>query len=342
MKAALAPRIELTGRTALETVIPLATPYVVFVDPASACNFACNFCPTGHRDLITETGRYQGLMKYDLFVKLVDDLVDFEKPIRVLRLYKDGEPLLNKHLPSMVRYAKRSGRVERVDTTTNGSLLTPGRVGPLLDAGIDRINVSVDGMDEDTYARVTGVRMKVADLAANVRWLYDNSRGRCDVVVKTIGDILTADQRKEFYDLFGDICDRIFVENFAPCWPQFDIETHTGVTIERGIYQQPVGETDVCPYIFYGMSVNADGLVSSCFLDWGRKLIIGDVRTQTMRDIWNSEQMNALRLMHLEGRRHEHPVCGGCGQLSHCLPDNVDAHREVLLERFREHAGASV
>ena len=84
------------------------------------------------------------------------------------------------------------------------------------------------------------------------------------------------------------------------------------------------------------MSVNADGLVSSCFLDWGRKLIIGDVRTTPLSQIWNSDAMNALRLQHLEGRRCENKVCGSCGQLTHCLPDNIDNHREMLLERFRE------
>jgi len=82
--------------------------------------------------------------------------------------------------------------------------------------------------------------------------------------------------------------------------------------------------------------VNADGLVSSCFLDWGRKLVIGDVRQQSMQEIWNSERMNALRLQHLEGRRRENGVCGNCGQLSHCLPDNIDAHRMTLLTRFRQ------
>src|SRR5665811_2426801 len=106
-----------------------------------------------------------------------------------------------------------------------------------------------------------------------------------------------------------DSCDRIFVENFAPCWPEFDIEEHTGVKISKGIYQQDIGDTDTCPYIFYGYSVNADGLVNSCFLDWGRKLVIGDVRRQSMKEIWNSERMNALRLQHLEGRRRQNGVC---------------------------------
>ena len=41
----------------------------------------------------------------------------------------------------------------------------------------------------------------------------------------------------------------------------------------------------------------------------------------------------SLRLKHLEGRRRENGVCGNCGQLSHCLPDSIDAHRPALLKK---------
>ncbi len=334
MKARLEPRINLEGRTPLETVIPLATPFIVFVDPASSCNFKCTFCPTGHRDMIAETGRFQGAMKLDLFRKIVDDLGGFDKPIKVLRLYKDGEPFLNKKLADMVAYARKSGQVDYIDTTTNGTFLTPERLGPVLEAGIDKINISVDGMTEADYLRFTGFKFDFAKFIGNVKWLYAN-RGNCEIVVKIPSELITEAQRQQFFDTFGDHCDRIFVENFAPCWPEFDIEAHTGVKISKGIYQQEIGDTDTCPYIFYGYSVNADGLVSSCFLDWGRKLIIGDVRKQSMKEIWNSAAMNALRLQHLEGRRRQNGVCGNCGQLSHCLPDNIDAHRLTLLARFK-------
>jgi len=334
VKARLQPRINLEGRTPLETVIPLATPFIVFVDPASSCNFQCTFCPTGHRDLIAETGRFQGAMKYELFQKIVDDLGAFDKPIKVLRLYKDGEPLLNKRFADMVAYAKRSGHVDYIDTTTNGTLITPERMGPVLAAGIDKINISVDGMSEETYRRFTGFKFDFKKFIEHVRWLYAN-KGNCEIAIKIPGELITEAERQEFFDTFGDHCDRIFVENFAPCWPEFDTEKHTGIKISKGIYQQDVGDTDTCPYIFYGYSVNADGLVSSCFLDWGRKLIIGDVRAQSMKEIWNSPRMNALRLQHLEGRRRQNGVCGNCGQLSHCLPDSIDAHRLTLLARFK-------
>nr|WP_295444595.1 radical SAM protein [uncultured Thiodictyon sp.] len=313
----------------------------MFVDPSSACNFSCPFCPTGHRDMIEETARFQGVMKLPLFQKIVDDLQEFDRPIKVLRLYKDGEPFLNKNLDKMIAYAKQSGKVEYIDTTTNASLMTPERLGPILDAGLDKINISVDGMTHQQYQKFTGFDFDFEKFVANVKWLYAH-KGNCEIVLKIPGELITEAQREEFYETFGDHCDRIFIENFAPCWPQFDVEAHTGFKITTGIYQQPVTPTDTCPYIFYSMSVNADGLVSACFLDWGRKLLMGDVRRQSLKSIWHSEQLNAHRLMHLEGKRSQHPVCRSCGQLSHCLPDNLDAYRDHLRPRFLEYVAGNI
>lgn len=335
MKAALKPRINLEGRTPLETVIPLATPFIVFMDPASSCNFTCTFCPTGHRELIKDTGRFNGAMKYEVFTKAIDDLAEFGKPIKVLRMYKDGEPFLNKRLADMIRYAKQSGYVDYIDTTTNGTFLTPERLAPVIEAGLDKINISVDGMTKETYQRFTGFNFDFDKFVEGVKWL-DANKGNMEVTIKIPGELILEDERQKFFDTFGDYCDRIFIENFAPCWPEFNVEERSGIKIgEKGIYQQDLKPTDTCPYIFYAMSVNADGLVSSCFLDWGRKLIIGDVREESLKQIWNSDKMNSLRLQHLEGRRCENKVCGSCGQLTHCLPDSIDDHRDMLLEKFR-------
>ena len=335
MKAQVKPRINLEGRTPLQEVIPLATPFIIFVDPASACNFSCPFCPTGHSDLIKDTGRYQGVLKLDVYKKIIDDLQAFDQPIKVLRLYKDGEPFLNKNLAEMIRSAKASGRVQYVDTTTNGSLLTPQRMAEVLEAGLDKINISVDGMNNAQYREFTGFDFDFDQFVENVRWLYQN-KGDCEVLIKIPGELLQEGQREEFLQTFGDHCDRIFIENFAPCWPEFDVEEHTGFKITEGIYQQPIKPTDTCPYIFYAMSVNSDGQVSSCFLDWGRKLLIGDARKQSLQEIWTGDAMNALRLQHLQGQRGNNPVCSQCGQLSHCLPDNIDPWREELLARFQD------
>jgi len=333
VKAKIKPRINLEDRTPLQEVIPLSTPFVLFVDPANTCNFKCSFCPTGDRDLIKSTGRWQGRLDFEVYKKVIDDLGEFDRPIKVLRLYKEGEPLLHTRFADMVRYAKQSGHVDYVDTTTNGYLLTPDRVGPILDAGIDRINISVDGMSSAQYWQFTQTRVNFDSFVDNIRQLYER-KGDCEICIKIPGDILSEADRQRFFDTFGDIADRVFIENFAPCWPTFDVEERTGIQITEGIYGNAIQEVKVCPYIFYSMAVNSDGSVSLCFLDWARKLDIGDVRVESLKSIWNGEAMHRHRVAHLQGRRMEDPTCAACGQLTHCLPDNVDAWAPMLLERI--------
>lgn len=333
MKAEIKPRINLENRTRLEEVIPLSTPMILFVDPASVCTFKCKFCPTGNPQLIRSTRRWQGRMDFDLYKKIIDDLDAFDKPLKVLRLYKEGEPLLNKHFAEMVRYAKASGTVEYVDTTTNGSLLEPEMTRTILESGVDRINISVDGMSDQQFLEFTGATVDFDKFVENIRYLYE-IKGECEICIKIAGDFLSEEDKARFFDIFGDCADRVFIENVAPCWPEFDVEDHLGVHITKGIYDQPIGDVRTCPYIFYSMSVNSDGSVSLCFLDWAHKLLIGDVRTQSLKEIWEGGTLFQHQIDQLRGQRMEHPVCGRCGQLSHCLPDNIDPYVETLAERL--------
>lgn len=333
MKAEIKPRINQENRTRLETVIPLSTPMVLFVDPSSACNFKCSFCPNGDVDLIRTTGRWQGPMSMDVYRKVIDDLKEFDEPLKVLRLYKEGEPFLNKNFADMILYAKKAGIAQSIDTTTNGFLLEPERIKPVLDAGIDRINISVDGLSDEQFLEFTGVKVNFDKFVDNIRKMYD-MKGSCEICIKIAGDFLSEEDKNKFYNVFGNYADRIFIENVAPCWPEFDVENRLGVEMDRGIYDQPLSEVNVCPYIFYSMSVNSDGSVSLCFLDWARKLMIGDVRNQSVKDIWNGKEIFLHQHQHLLGNRKENPICAACGQLSHCLPDNIDPYAHILRDKL--------
>jgi MoaA/NifB/PqqE/SkfB family radical SAM enzyme len=333
MKAEIKPRINLDNRTSLQEVIPLGTPMVLFVDPSSACNFKCKFCPTGDALLMKKTGRWQGQMGFALYKKIIDDLKEFDQPLKVLRLYKEGEPFLNKRLADMVRYAKESGAVQSIDTTTNGFLLDIDKIKPVLDAGLDRINISVNGMSDADFQEFTKVKVNFRKYLENVKKLY-KIKGSCCICVKIAGDFLSDADKQRFYDSFGEYADRIFIENVAPCWPEFDVQERLGVTIDKGIYNQEITTVNTCPYIFYSMSVNSDGSVSLCFLDWARKLLIGDVRTHSVKEVWEGSQLFQHRVLQLSGKRNENEVCGQCCQLSHGLPDNIDPYAGELLERL--------
>jgi len=334
MKAKIKPRIDLENRTKLEAVIPLSVPFIINVDPADSCNFKCKFCPSGDRALMKNVGRPFKTMDFELYKKIIDDICEFEKPIKVLRLYKDGEPLLNPRFAEMVKYAKEKKCSERIDTTTNASLLNPKRNLEIIEAGLDQINISIEGVNEKQYSDFSNYKIDFNKLVENIRHLYEN-RKNCEIIIKICGDTISEDDKKKFYEIFGDIADGVYIEHIMSCWPEFELK---GVEVnqEFGIYGQEIKEMIVCPYVFYSFSINSNGTASACFLDWSRKLIIGDVKTESVKEIWQGERLLNMQKMFLRKQRKSHSVCGNCGQMSHGLPDNIDDYAEELLDKLNK------
>jgi MoaA/NifB/PqqE/SkfB family radical SAM enzyme len=332
VKARYEPRIDLENRTKLEQVIPLSTPFIVFADPSDACNFKCGFCPTSDRTLMRSVERPWKQMQFETFKKIADDLTQFPNKVKVLRLYKDGEPLLNRRLVDMIKYAKEVGAAERIDTTTNASLLTKEKGVALVEAGLDRINISIYGVNSEQYQTFSGVKIDFQKVLTNVRNFYE-IRGNCEMLVKISGDTLSEEEKLQFLEYFGDYTDKIHIEHVMSCWPEFEVKG-VAVNQEKGIYGQDIEEADACSYPFYSISINSDGAVSVCFLDWSHKMIVGDVLKQSVQSIWEGKEMRAYRKMFLQGDRKKHNVCGGCGQMSHGMPDNIDPYKEALMEKL--------
>ena len=337
MKAQVKSKLNLEQRTALQDVIPLETPFLLYVDPSSACNFRCQFCPTGHIDLIKASGYRRRVMDLQLFEKLLRDLAAFPQVLRVMRLNKIGEPLLNKNLPTMIRLAKDSGRVGHIDFATNASVFSQELLMRMVEAGLDRLNISLEGMNNEQYAEHAKVVFDFDKLVDDIRWLYPR-RGNCEVTIKIPGNYLSAEDRIKFFDTFGDYCDRIFIEQLSPIWPEFDLERRAGVAASNseGQYRETFEDKDVCTYIFYAMAINADGTVSACCPDWDQKLVVGDLHYETLRDIWHSPAMTELRRLHLQGKRRENSVCRDCGHVKYAQVDNIDAYREQLLAKLED------
>lgn len=149
------------------------------VEASSLCNVRCRFCS---RDQLPAAG----LMRIETFADFLvsaglrsSDLVGF------IGL---GEPLLNPQLPQMVHLAKVQSPGSFVWVTTNGQALNQRRCEALLDAGLDQIDVSVNGVDAESYeALVPGARFE--RVLANVRRaaaLAHARGGRCRVQVNFI------------------------------------------------------------------------------------------------------------------------------------------------------------
>jgi radical SAM protein with 4Fe4S-binding SPASM domain len=90
--------------------------------------------------------REKGYMDLVMFQKLVDQL---SPTLLYLNLYFQGEPYLHPRFLKMVQYAKSKNIY--VATSTNGHFLTPENVRSTLESGLDKLIISLDGTDAETY-----------------------------------------------------------------------------------------------------------------------------------------------------------------------------------------------
>ncbi|MDD2958145.1 MAG: radical SAM/SPASM domain-containing protein [Lachnospiraceae bacterium] len=337
MSAKLKPRIDLHDREELKDALPLRTPYVVYIDPCDTCNFHCKFCPSGDGALLKKTtGRGHGPMDFGLYKVLIDGMGDFKDKIKVIRLYKDGEPLLNPHFPEMVRYAKESGFCERVDTTTNASLLTPELSLQIIDAGLDRINISIEGVNAAQYQDFSRYNIDYDTFVKNITFFYEH-RKQCEMNIKINGDILTEAQEQQFYATFGNITDGISVEHIIDYWPKFKQDKVT-VNEAVGLLGNEIKEVCVCPYVFYEMAINSDGSYSLCRFDWNHSMLLGrelDVFSSPRR-VWDSTLLWEFQNMFLRGERtsRAYLLCAKCGLLKQGSPEDIDEFSQLLLDRM--------
>lgn len=337
MQARYIPRIDLRDPLELKEALPLRTPYVIHIDPCDTCNFHCKFCPSGNLELMKKTnGRGHGPIDFNTYCGIIDSLKEFPDPVRVIRLYKEGEPLLHPRFAELVSYAKASPKVQRVDTTTNASLLTKDRSLAIIEAGLNRINISVEGINAEQYREFSGHKMRYEEFVDNIAFFYDNKK-QCEMNIKINGDILTADQEEEFYRTFGNITDGISVERTIDYWPKYKemkVDYDESVTLLGGTSR----EVQICPYVFYEMCINSDGSYSLCRFDWNHAMMMAPhvSAPATPKKIWDSIVLWQFQQQFLRKERLQMTVlsCPKCGILKQGVPEDLDQFADEILENM--------
>lgn len=327
-----------SNRHRLQDVLPLDTPYSIDIDPCNLCNFKCKFCAMQSS---TEPLNFKKqMMDLSLFKRIIDDISEFPNKLKILHIANYGEPLLHPDFPEMVRYAKEKSVSELVATVTNGSKLNPELNRALIDAGLDRVRISVEAIDETGYLDIAGAKIDFEGFVSNIRDLHEQSLragGSCEIYIKTVdAAVETPEKQERFYQLFEGICDRIFIDHVTPIWAGWE-EINQRFNIKKvGSHNQQWQDITVCPYPFYSLCVTPDGIVSVCCADWKRQLAIGDLTRQSIVDVWNSPGLRNFWISMLSGHKNQYPVCESCQYPMCDCNDNIDAYAGQLLEKFQE------
>lgn len=317
-------------RIPLYKQVPLKIPFSIGLAVSDFCNFRCVYCKHSQ-----PASGNEKMLSWDEFVHIGEEIKQLYsrggQKAKVVSICGTGEPLTNKLLPEMIKYCKDHDLADRIELTTNGSLLTHELSQRLIEAGLTRLLVSVQGINAEEYRKVCGYDIDYEHFVDELRYFYANKKD-CSLYIKTVDIALKDGEQDKFYDLFSPIADVVNIESVIDV---FDGVDYSNLVVDKNIsrYGYKCKVQKVCTDIFMRMLIETNGLVGACGCHYP-PLYIGNIQKQHLSDIWNGEVHKKYMKMHLSGRRNEIPLCADCDTFfkSGHPADNLDEHADEILK----------
>ncbi len=287
-------------------------PWAISIEPTTSCNLRCPECPSGLRQFTRPTGS----LDLDTFRSIIDPL---SRHLIYLTLYFQGEPLLNRHFPEMVRYAKKQRLF--VSTSTNANLLDDETARKIVESGLDHLIVSMDGTDQETYAlyRKGGELNKVLEgIRSVISW--KKRLGKHYPIIELQFLVLGTNEHQ-----IGEIrriAKELKVDKLSLKSAQL-YETRNNpflTTLKRYARYQDSGSgfaeiqsrlPDRCHRMWHAPVVTWDGKVLPCCFDKDASRLLGSLDNSGLADIWHQEPAVNFRKTLFKNRKTL-DICRNC------------------------------
>ena len=276
----------------LRSILPLDFPLSLNIEVTNACNLRCIMCPR------EKSSKEVGYMDFELFKKIIDECK--QRRVRKIFFHKDGESLLHPKLPEFIRYARNVNAAEMLSLTTNGTLLNQELADKLIEAGLDEVCISIDAVNPDTYTKIKG-RPMYEIVERNCTNLVRSNKRFPRFSVKFIRMRENQNEEQEFYAKWAHIAQVISTHYWD--WG--------GSVEDKSVNGLETSELP-CESLWRTLTVNWDGRVSICCMDWDCKAIVGNAREKTLYEIWHGPELRKIRRIHLDSKGHTLPVCANC------------------------------
>jgi len=118
------------------------------VSVTDRCNYRCIYCkPEEQFEFIP----HEEILRYEEIVEIIEEAVNLG--VTKVRI-TGGEPLARKGVVDFIKKLKEIKKLEDISLTTNGFFLSE-YAEKLKDAGLNRVNISLDSLQEEKYKRIT-------------------------------------------------------------------------------------------------------------------------------------------------------------------------------------------
>ncbi|WP_033422391.1 radical SAM/SPASM domain-containing protein [Desulfitobacterium sp. PCE1] len=325
------------NRSCLGEILPLNTPFRLILDSSEACNFKCTYCFRSVSP--SETWGYavdNGIMSMETFGRAVQQILKFPEAPRVISLSGMGEPLCNKNIPLMAKRLKELGITSKIEIHTNASLLTQESAKVIASCGIDKVVVSLQGLDAEAYKKVCAFNLNFDTFYKNLEILYKNKTNNLEVNIKIVDEALRdAKEEEKFYAMFSPIADKTFIENTIALWQEQIVYDETSNN-KSNKFGEDFGEIICCPITFLNLTISPGGdIYPCCVID--PPFSLGNVKDTELTEAWNSSRRKDFLRSTLINGRKSHKRCETCyfpkGYVK-TEADIIDGYRQNILERI--------
>lgn len=244
------------------------------------------------------------------------------KELTYLNLYFQGEPYLNEAFFDFVAYARKHNIYS--STSTNAHFLTDENSRKTVESGLDRLIISIDGTDQETYQqyRVGGKISKVIEGTKNIiKWKKELKSRTPYVIFQFLAVKPNEHQVDEVKELGLKLgVDKVLIksaqfygyENGNPLIPgNPDLSRYEKNS--EGKYEIKNKLLNQCWRMWQSSVVTWDGRVVPCCFDKDAKHKMGDLKNSSFKEIWKSPQYNNFRKSILVSRS-EIDICKNCSE----------------------------
>ncbi len=276
-------------------------PKVILIDTISYCNLKCAMCV--HKEM----KRKKGIMAWNLFTKIIDEISEEDKGVRVWMVFFGEALLLKKKRPNIfdrIAYAKDKGLTDVV-LNTNANLLDEEASHGLIRSGLDAIYIGIDAFKPETYQKIR--------VGGNYEKAVQNTLRLIE-----IKKLMNSEKPEVFVQFVVMDINEKEVEGFTKFWNQ------RGAAVKVRPKVSWAGSIDApnlilgnearwpCHWAMQTMSITDTGKIVTCAVDLDAKFVAGDVNQQPLKEVWNGK-LKELRQCHLLGQFHALPEnCREC------------------------------
>ena len=284
------------------------------IELTNRCPMKCVMCPR-----TKNMTRPQGFIDYELYQRAIDELVLNNSEYinnRLVWLHHFGESLLHPRFVDFIRYASSKG--VRAALSINPLMLRYDFIDELLKAEPYLLCMSLDGHDDESFYKIRGVKKAYGmshDRLIDFLSRKVKSRSRIKVMVSMIDFDMNEASIKAQESYWKRIAgvDQFLCKDFS---------TWDGVAGDINALAKNDGRTVgvvdksavACTLPWEVMTVTWNGDVVPCCYDYDAKVVLGNMGSQPLADIWNGEKIQSIRGEFIENKV-TNPLCRHCEKL---------------------------